>query len=56
MKLSELKMSKIKNKIKLKGEKLQIYKIKRDNNKLIKRQDMIKFSEKLLEDLRKEIW
>ena len=55
MKIEDLKMTKLKNNIKLKGEKLQVYKIKRQDNKLIKRGDMIKFSEKVLSDLRKKI-
>ncbi len=54
MKFSDLKMTKIKNNIKLKGEKLQVFKISRTDNKRIKRADMIKFSEKVLEDIKKK--
>jgi hypothetical protein len=54
MKFSDLQMTKIKNKIKLKGNKLQIYKIKRNENKLIKRDDMIKFCKKVLEDIKEK--
>ena len=52
MKFSDLKMTKIKNNIKLKGEQLQVFKISRTDKKLIKRADMIKLSEKVLEDIK----
>ena len=55
MKIGDLKMTKLKHNIKLNGEKLQVYKISHQDNKLIKRGDMIKFSEKVLSDIRKNI-
>ena len=47
MKLSDLIMTKIKNNIKLKGESLQAFRIRRNNDKLIKRVDMKKFCDKV---------
>jgi hypothetical protein len=54
MKLSDLKMTKIKNNIKLKGESLQAFRIRRNNDKLIKRADMKKFCEKVQKDLQQK--